>query len=407
MCSCAGTTCRWTVKTASGGSRARRRRRHAHVRRARGARHPLPRGAGEVGAEPVPAAVADAVPLDGQSVPGMFHACKFCFARPTHTYLDLDAGRDFEREIVVKVNVPEVLRAELARPSWKREQVALGHEHRPLPVGREPLQADAGDLAGAARHRHALLAGHASRRSRCATSTSSRSWPPGPGVSVYFSVPTLDERAWRETEPHTPSPRARLEAVRKMNEAGVPAGILIAPLMPGINDSPEQVGEILRHRRGRRRDQRRLACALHLRGEVQAHLLRLAAHAPARPDPALRGALQRRRLRRRARSASGSQSWSTSVRPRGDRAAQAARGRRRGRRGSARDAAQAPEPASRAAQPLLVRRSPPRPAARSALRHSHMLHHVLGDRAARGTRRRSAPAGGRAGTSRCRTAPSP
>ena len=49
-----------------------------------------------------------------------------CFARPTHTYLDLDAGRDFEREIVVKVNVPEVLRAELAKPSWKREQVALG-----------------------------------------------------------------------------------------------------------------------------------------------------------------------------------------------------------------------------------------------------------------------------------------
>jgi DNA repair photolyase len=63
---------------------------------------------------------------------------------------------------------------------------------------------------------------------------------------VFFSVPTLDERAWRETEPHTPSPRARLEGVRKMNEAGIPSGILIAPLMPGINDSPEQVGEILR-----------------------------------------------------------------------------------------------------------------------------------------------------------------
>jgi DNA repair photolyase len=63
---------------------------------------------------------------------------------------------------------------------------------------------------------------------------------------VFFSVPTLDERAWRETEPHTPSPRARLEAVRKMNEAGIPCGILMAPLMPGINDSPEQVGEILR-----------------------------------------------------------------------------------------------------------------------------------------------------------------
>ena len=74
----------------------------------------------------VPDAVADAVPLDDQPVPGMHHACIYCFARPTHTYLDLDAGRDFEREIVVKVNVPEVLRAELARPSWKREHVAMG-----------------------------------------------------------------------------------------------------------------------------------------------------------------------------------------------------------------------------------------------------------------------------------------
>ncbi len=57
---------------------------------------------------------------------GCTHACIFCFARRTHTYLDFDAGRDFEREIVVKVNVPELLRAELARPSWKRELVALG-----------------------------------------------------------------------------------------------------------------------------------------------------------------------------------------------------------------------------------------------------------------------------------------
>src|ERR671917_740371 len=57
---------------------------------------------------------------------GCAHACSYCFARPTHTYLDMDAGRDFEKEIVVKVNVPEVARAELMRPSWKREHVALG-----------------------------------------------------------------------------------------------------------------------------------------------------------------------------------------------------------------------------------------------------------------------------------------
>ena len=75
---------------------------------------------------------------------GCAHACVFCFARPTHKYLDFDAGRDFEREIVVKVNAPELLRAELARPSWKGEHVALGTQHRPVPVGRGPLPADGG-----------------------------------------------------------------------------------------------------------------------------------------------------------------------------------------------------------------------------------------------------------------------
>ena len=64
-------------------------------------------------------------------------------------------------------------------------------------------------------------------------------------VSVNFSVPTLDEKIWRETEPHTPHPRKRLEAVAKFNEAGIPSGVLIAPLMPGINDSPELVDEIV------------------------------------------------------------------------------------------------------------------------------------------------------------------
>src|SRR5439155_4160369 len=85
---------------------------------------------------------------------------------------------------------------------------------------------------------------------------------------AFMSVPTLDERAWRETEPHTPSPRARIEAVRKLNDAGVPAGVLIAPLMPGINDTPEEVAEIVRLA-----DEAGAtsvgAVALHLRGEVK------------------------------------------------------------------------------------------------------------------------------------------
>src|SRR3954454_24350525 len=64
-------------------------------------------------------------------------------------------------------------------------------------------------------------------------------------VSACLSVPTLDEKAWRATEPHTPHPRARLEAVAELNRAGIPTGILVAPLMPGINDAPEQVAKIV------------------------------------------------------------------------------------------------------------------------------------------------------------------
>jgi DNA repair photolyase len=176
---------------------------------------------------------------------GCSHACVYCFARPTHTFLDLNAGRDFEREIVVKVNVPEVLRTELAKPSWKREQVALG-------TNTDPYQWVESRYKLMPEIWHALL----DFDTPCSLVTKSplalrdigvlQELANGPGVTVFFSVPTLDERAWRETEPHTPSPRARLEGVRKMNEAGIPSGILIAPLMPGINDSPEQVGEILR-----------------------------------------------------------------------------------------------------------------------------------------------------------------
>jgi DNA repair photolyase len=159
---------------------------------------------------------------------GCSHACTYCFARPTHTYLDLDAGRDFEREIVVKVNVPEVLRTELAKPSWKREQVALG-------TNTDPYQWVESRYKLMPEIWQALL----DFDTPCSLVTKSplalrdidvlQDLANGPGVTVFFSVPTLDERAWR-----------------KMNEAGVPSGILIAPLMPGINDAPEQVGEILR-----------------------------------------------------------------------------------------------------------------------------------------------------------------
>jgi DNA repair photolyase len=175
---------------------------------------------------------------------GCSHACVFCFARNTHTYLDLNAGRDFEREIVVKVNAPELLRAELARPSWKRELVAIG-------TNTDPYQWAEG--------RYRLMPPIIEALRDFETPLSVLSKSPLPvrdldlylelaevaDVSVNFSVPTLDEKLWRDTEPHTPHPRKRLEAVAKFNEAGIPSGVLVAPLMPGINDSPELVEEIV------------------------------------------------------------------------------------------------------------------------------------------------------------------
>ena len=190
-----------------------------------------------------------------------------CFARPTHKYLDFDAGRDFEREIVVKVNAPEVLRVELARASWKGEHVAMGTNTDPYQwvEGRYKLMRgiwealrDAANPCSVLTKSPLLLRDLDLMREIAAVTA----------ISANLSVPTIDEKAWRASEPHTPNPRARLDAVAELNRAGIPTGVLVAPLMPGINDDPRQVQQILE-----------LAAeagatgisgiALHLRGEVR------------------------------------------------------------------------------------------------------------------------------------------
>ncbi|HEX3432585.1 MAG TPA: radical SAM protein [Solirubrobacteraceae bacterium] len=198
---------------------------------------------------------------------GCSHACVYCFARPTHKYLDFDAGRDFEREIVVKVNAPEVLRSELARASWKREHVALGTNTDPYQwvEGRYKLMRGIWEALRDAANpcsvltKSPLLLRDLDLMLQIAQRTS---------FTACLSIPTLDEKAWRATEPHTPNPRARLEAVAELNRAGIPTGVLIAPLMPGINDSPDQVGELLDlvDKAGATSVG---GVALHLRGEVR------------------------------------------------------------------------------------------------------------------------------------------
>ncbi len=175
---------------------------------------------------------------------GCTHACSYCFARPTHKYLDFDAGRDFEREIVVKVNAPELVRAELGRPSWGKEHVALG-------TNTDPYQW----VEGRYRLMEGIWEAMRDAANPCSILTKSplllrdlklmREINERTEFSAALSVPTLDEKAWRATEPHTPNPRARLEAVAELTRNGIRTGVLVGPLMPGINDAPEQVARIL------------------------------------------------------------------------------------------------------------------------------------------------------------------
>ena len=191
-----------------------------------------------------------------------------CFARRTHTYLDMDAGRDFEREIVVKVNVPELLRGELARPSWSRELVALGtntdpyqwveSRYRMMPEILAALEAAQTPVSVLTKSPLVM------RDVKIFKRMAKKKLP----VSVNLSVPTLDEDAWRATEPHTPSPAARLDAVAELRRLGIDSGVLIAPLMPGINDHPDQVRPIIE--RAKKAKATFLGgVALHLRDEVK------------------------------------------------------------------------------------------------------------------------------------------
>jgi DNA repair photolyase len=202
-----------------------------------------------------------------------------CFARPTHKYLDFDAGEDFERQIIVKVNAPERLRVELARPSWQGEHIALGTNTDPYQwvEGRYKLMRGIWEAMISARNPASVLT---KSPLLLRDLDLMRELDRVTDFGAALSVPTIDEKAWRATEPHTPNPRARLEAVAELTRAGIRTGVLVAPLMPGINDDPRQVEKILE-----------LATeagaayvtgiALHLRGEVRGLFMEwLAEHRP-------------------------------------------------------------------------------------------------------------------------------
>jgi DNA repair photolyase len=175
---------------------------------------------------------------------GCSHACTYCFARPTHTFLDMNAGRDFETKIVVKVNAPDVLRRELAARRWKGEHIAMGTGTDPYQrvEGRYKLMRGILEALIDARNpfsiltKSALILRDLDLLVRASEITQ---------VSAAFSIGTLDERVWRETEPATPHPKARIDAVRTLTEAGIPTGVLMAPVLPGLSDAPEQLRAVV------------------------------------------------------------------------------------------------------------------------------------------------------------------
>lgn len=175
---------------------------------------------------------------------GCSHACTYCFARPSHEWLGLGIGSDFERRLVVKVNAPERARAELSAPSWKGELVAMGTNTDPYQraEGRYRLTRRIVEVLSELRNpfsiltKSTLVLGDLDLLAAASERTS---------VRVNLSVGTLDERVWRASEPGTPHPRLRLQAVSKLNEAGVPCGVLVAPVLPGLSDSEDQLRSVV------------------------------------------------------------------------------------------------------------------------------------------------------------------
>jgi DNA repair photolyase len=166
---------------------------------------------------------------------GCSHACSYCFARPTHEYLGLNGAEDFERRIVVKVNAVERLRAELARPSWGGDHIAMGTNTDPYQPaeGRYRLTRGVAETLGEAGNEYSIL----TKSTMVLRDLDVLAEHAGRGlVRVNLSIGTLETDVWHMSEPGTPPPSRRIEAVARLNEAGVPCGVLVAPVLPGLSD---------------------------------------------------------------------------------------------------------------------------------------------------------------------------
>jgi DNA repair photolyase len=176
---------------------------------------------------------------------GCVHRCTFCYVRAFERRADRPADDRYGTSIRVKINVAEVLRVELARPSWDREQVTIGAATDPYQPaeGRYRLtRACLEALAEAGNPFSIITRGPMIVRDLDVLATAARR----ASVSVTFSIPTLDEEVWRKTEPSTAHPRQRLRAVSMLVQAGIKAGVGMAPILPGISSKPSQLSEVIR-----------------------------------------------------------------------------------------------------------------------------------------------------------------
>jgi DNA repair photolyase len=176
---------------------------------------------------------------------GCSHACRYCFARNTHTYLDLDAGHDFDSRVVVKVNAGERLRAELAAPTWRGEHIAIGAnvDCYQRAEGRyqlmRPILAALRDAANpfSILTKGTLILRDLDLLEEAAQVTT---------VRTAVSVGSVDDEIWRQVEPGTPHPRRRLEACATLNDRGIGCGVLMAPILPYLTDSPAALAHAVR-----------------------------------------------------------------------------------------------------------------------------------------------------------------
>jgi DNA repair photolyase len=176
---------------------------------------------------------------------GCVHRCTFCYVRAFERRADRPSDDRYGTSIRVKTNVAEVLRRELARPSWQRETVVIGAATDPYQPaeGRYRLtRACLHELAAASTPIRIITRGPMIVRDVDVLQEASRR----ADVAVTFSIPTLDEEVWRRTEPSTAHPRQRLRALKTLVDGGVRATVGMAPILPGISDRPEQLAEVVR-----------------------------------------------------------------------------------------------------------------------------------------------------------------